>query len=62
MPQGSDYYQRQKRQELSERCTMQNVCKELDELRGRVRFLEELVWKMAKRLNIETGNKWHYWK
>jgi len=62
MPQGSDYYQRQKREELADRCNVEKICKEIDALRGRVRYLEELVWKLAKEAGIETGSKWHYWK
>ncbi len=61
MPQGSDYYQRQKRLERADRCNMENMCREIDELRGRVRHLEELVSNMADKLDIPTESRWRYW-
>lgn len=61
MPQGSDYYQKQLKQENVERCDLQKVCSELEELRLRVRELEDLVEFMAQKLDIKART-WNYWK
>lgn len=61
MPQGSDYHQRQASQERRDRCNLEKVCAELDELRMRVRELEELVDQMAKKLDIKITD-WSFWK
>ncbi len=61
MPQGSDFYQKQLKRENVERCDMEKVCGELEELRLRVRELEELVDVMAKKLDIKVKS-WNFWK
>ncbi len=61
MPQGSDFYQRQAYKEKNERCDLETVCAELEQMRLRVRELEELVATMAQRLDIKTPN-WSFWK
>lgn len=63
MPQGSDFYQKQIRKELKDQCSLENCCKEIDELRERVRNLEEIVHSMSKQLAVTIDNsKWSYWK
>ncbi len=62
MTQGSDYEQRMMRKEREERCNLEKVCKELDELRGRVRHLEELVGSLAGKINVDPKEHWKYWK
>ncbi len=61
MPQGSDFYQKQANRERSDRCTAEKLCAEIDQLRMRVRELEELVAVMAQKLDIKTHN-WTFWK
>ena len=61
MPQGSDYHQRQVRQEIRDRNCLEKAFNEVDQLRARVRHLEEMVAKMARKLDMPTES-WNSWK
>lgn len=62
MPQGSDFYQKKLKQEYRERCDLERVCGELEELRLRVRQLEDLVEALTKKVDIAPAKNWNYWK
>jgi len=62
MPQGSDFYQKKMKQEYRDRCDIERVCTELEELRLRVRQLEDIVESMAKKLEIKPATNWNFWK
>ncbi len=62
MTQGSDYEQRMMLKERETRCDLEKVCEELNELRGRVRQLEDLVNKLANKVGEAPKDRWKYWK
>ena len=61
MPQGSDYHQRKVRQEIREQNCLEKAFKEVEQLRGRVRYLEEIVAQMARKLDMPVES-WDSWK
>lgn len=61
MPQGSDFDQRKIQRERIERRDLEKVYAEIDELRMRVRELEEIVASLADKLDVKTSS-WNFWK
>ncbi|THB70001.1 MAG: hypothetical protein D6E12_03530 [Desulfovibrio sp.] len=62
MPQGSDFHQRMMFKAQEERLSLEKQAQEIDELRGRVRALEELVCVMSSKLGIEGEDRWKHGK
>lgn len=62
MPQGSDFHQRMMFKEKSERMCLEKQAQEIEELRGRVRALEELVCALARKVDVDPGDQWRHKK
>ena len=62
MPQGSDFHQRMMFKEKFERMSLEKQAREIDELRGRVRALEEMVCALARKVGMDPGDQWRHKK